>query len=336
MTMTVPSRSHLKRSRGSFARNHRLCPHPRQRIHEADPSIIAPPDSRSSARRPLTTNYQSQSLPVAYRHRNKRRRLSASCTSVLQNHLPFPSHPKPVFPTPPSSSSSSPPPSSPQTDEEDRLSVISERLRLKMTNSSFTTAHGKNPPTGQVCTYEDWQDIKELFAKAAEQYNGKHVPNISNPASPMHSPNSLLLLLHSVTNAFPKYKASETDAVEVMPLLRAVIHECHRFLLFYPDPSELIMQPLRPSSPEPKACKRPGNSSPSLRQCSQNGNGKDATRPEEPATLPKEAESPRSDLRLAPAPSPTHFSRLTVPIHLRNNRPRSMQSLESPCSSSAT
>jgi len=72
-----------------------------------------------------------------------------------------------------------------------------------------------------------------------------------------------------------------------MPLLRAVIHECHRFLLFYPDPSELISQPLRPPSPEPRSSKRPGNNSPSLRQCSQKG--KDATRPEQPATAPKEA-----------------------------------------------
>lgn len=59
--------------------------------------------------------------------------------------------------------------------------MISERLRLKMSKASHTTAYG-NHPTGLVCTYEDWQDIKELFAKAAEQCNGEHFPNIpSNP-----------------------------------------------------------------------------------------------------------------------------------------------------------
>lgn len=127
-----------------------------------------------------------------------------------------------------------------------------------MSNSSSTTAHGSHP-TGQVCTYEDWQDIKELFAKAAEQYN-----------------------------------APETDAVEAMPLLRAVIHECHRFLLFYPDPSDLIMQPPRPPSPEQQPSKRSRANSPSQRQGSQKG--KEPTRPEEPVSSPSEAEgsSPNS------------------------------------------
>ena len=73
-----------------------------------------------------------------------------------------------------------------------------------------------------------------------------------------------------------------------MPLLRAVIHECHRFLLFYPDPSELIMQPPRPPSPEQKSSKRPVNHN--QRQGSQKG--KDTTRPEESAAPPKS----RSDL----------------------------------------
>ena len=125
----------------------------------------------------------------------------------------------------------------------------------------------------------------------------------SNPATPLRSSHSLHLR-HSVTDAYTKLKAPDTDAVEVMPLLRAVIHECHRFLLFYPDPSELIMQPLHPPPPEPKSSKRTGNSmnSPSLRQCSQNG--KDATRSEEPASSPKEPESPRSDHQLVPVSHP--------------------------------
>lgn len=62
--------------------------------------------------------------------------------------------------------------------------MISERLRLKMTNCSSTATRGRYS-TGQVCTYEDWQDIKELFAKAAEQYNGEHVPRVlSRPGAP--------------------------------------------------------------------------------------------------------------------------------------------------------
>lgn len=72
-----------------------------------------------------------------------------------------------------------------------------------------------------------------------------------------------------------------------MPLLRAVIHECHRFLLFYPDPSELIMQPPRPPSPEQKPSKRSGTKSPSQRGSQR---GKDATCPEDPVNPPDDRE----------------------------------------------
>ena len=170
--MTVPRGNHLKRPRGSFTRHHKRDQHPREHAEERNPPIIAPTDTRSTR----VSNCQPQSRSVSNRRR-KRRRFSANCAGALQNHLPIASHTKPVFPTPSSSTASSAPPSSSHPDEEDRLSVISERLRLKMSISSSTTAHGRRP-TGQVCTYEDWQDIKELFAKAAEQYNGEHVPNV--------------------------------------------------------------------------------------------------------------------------------------------------------------
>jgi len=171
--MTIPRGNHLKRSRGSLSHHNKPGQHPRERVDERNASIIVSTDSRST-QRTSPSNCQSQSRPVS--HRRKRRRVSANCTGVLQNHLLATSHPEPIFPTP-SSSPPAPPPPSPQPDEEERLSVISERLRLKMSNSSSTAAHGRHP-TGQVCTYEDWHDIKELFAKAAEQYNGKLVPNI--------------------------------------------------------------------------------------------------------------------------------------------------------------
>ncbi|KAJ7443052.1 hypothetical protein B0H11DRAFT_2093240 [Mycena galericulata] len=63
---------------------------------------------------------------------------------------------------------------------------------------------------------EDWEDLKELFAHAAEQY--------------------------------------ECDDVnEALPLLRGVIHECHRFLLLYEDPSVLFAEPNHPRSKSPKS-----------------------------------------------------------------------------------
>ena len=148
-----------------------------------NPRVITPADLCSAARRPSSSTYHSQSRSGPHRRR-KRRRFSTNPTGVLQNHLlPATSPSKPVFPTPPSPSPPFPVPPLPQRrTDEDTDPVISERLRRKMTTSSSTTAHG-SCPTGQVCTYEDWLDIKELFAKAAEQYNGKHVPDIFKPLS---------------------------------------------------------------------------------------------------------------------------------------------------------
>ena len=79
------------------------------------------------------------------------------------------------------------PPSSSRPDGGDRFSAISKWLRLMMSHSSSTAAHGRHP-TGQVCgAYEDLQDIKQLLAKATEQYNGKLVLNISNPSATIRS-----------------------------------------------------------------------------------------------------------------------------------------------------
>ncbi|KAJ7724051.1 hypothetical protein B0H14DRAFT_3004317 [Mycena olivaceomarginata] len=63
---------------------------------------------------------------------------------------------------------------------------------------------------------EDWENLKELFARTAKQYECD-------------------------------------DAKEALPLLRGVIHDCHRSLLLYEDPSVLFAEPSRPrcKSPEP-------------------------------------------------------------------------------------
>ncbi|KAI0630441.1 hypothetical protein C8Q77DRAFT_1063255 [Trametes polyzona] len=54
--------------------------------------------------------------------------------------------------------------------------------------------------------YEDWENLKELFARAAERYDADDIP-------------------------------------EALPLLRAVIRECHRFLMDHPDPSVVYADP---------------------------------------------------------------------------------------------
>ncbi|KAH9852005.1 hypothetical protein C2E23DRAFT_828614 [Lenzites betulinus] len=59
--------------------------------------------------------------------------------------------------------------------------------------------------------YEDWENLKELFARAAERYDADDLP-------------------------------------EALPLLRAVIRECHRFLMDHPDPSVVYADPQRSRS----------------------------------------------------------------------------------------
>ncbi|KAJ7179325.1 hypothetical protein C8R46DRAFT_1324583 [Mycena filopes] len=68
---------------------------------------------------------------------------------------------------------------------------------------------------------EDWEDVKELFGRAAEQYDND-------------------------------------DVNEALPLLRGVIHECHRLLLAYEDPSVMFTAAsisVSPSSKPRKKCK---------------------------------------------------------------------------------
>ncbi|KAJ7904302.1 hypothetical protein B0H14DRAFT_2328264 [Mycena olivaceomarginata] len=78
---------------------------------------------------------------------------------------------------------------------------------------------------------EDWEDLKELFGRAAEQYESD-------------------------------------DVNEALPLLRGVIHECHRFLLLYEDPSVLFATDpnrRRSKSPEPISIS-PSNTQPRTRK----------------------------------------------------------------------
>ncbi|KAI0065508.1 hypothetical protein BV25DRAFT_1798366 [Artomyces pyxidatus] len=65
-----------------------------------------------------------------------------------------------------------------------------------------------------TCDLSDWEALKEMFARAAEQYE-------------------------------------LDDIAAALSLLRGVIHECHRFLLRYLDPSVLYLPPVHPRlSPE--------------------------------------------------------------------------------------
>ncbi|KAF5373933.1 hypothetical protein D9758_000880 [Tetrapyrgos nigripes] len=88
------------------------------------------------------------------------------------------------------------------------------KRQTRIMDTSSLTVKGEQMETKGTCDYEDWLDLKELFAKAVEQYE-------------------------------------RDDASEALPLIRGVIHECHRFLLFYQDPSVLFTNPnIAPTSPQ--------------------------------------------------------------------------------------
>ncbi|KAK0442377.1 hypothetical protein EV421DRAFT_1710710 [Armillaria borealis] len=73
-------------------------------------------------------------------------------------------------------------------------------------DTTSTAFVGAQTEARKSCDFEDWMDLKDLFAKAAEQYEGG-------------------------------------SAAEALPLLRGVVHECHRFLIYYQDPSVLFSAP---------------------------------------------------------------------------------------------
>lgn len=81
---------------------------------------------------------------------------------------------------------------------------------------------------------EDWENLKELFSKAAELCERAHV-------SAHTETNPLLTKAHD----------ADDEYAEALPLLRAVLRECHRMLTIYPDPSIIFMnaQNVRSSSP---------------------------------------------------------------------------------------
>lgn len=82
-------------------------------------------------------------------------------------------------------------------------------------DTTSTACEGVHLSKKNTCDYSDWQDLKDLFARAAASYE-------------------------------------VNDVAETLPLLRGVIHECHRFLVIYPDPSILFTSPVfsAPQQPE--------------------------------------------------------------------------------------
>ncbi|KAL0954071.1 hypothetical protein HGRIS_005221 [Hohenbuehelia grisea] len=82
---------------------------------------------------------------------------------------------------------------------------VSSWVRQTRTMDTTTTA-GRGIRVEDKCDFEDWEDLKDLFAKAAGLYES-------------------------------------AEPSEALPIIRAVVHECHRFLVYYHDPSVIFCSP---------------------------------------------------------------------------------------------
>lgn len=76
----------------------------------------------------------------------------------------------------------------------------------------FPTMHAHSKPRKPLVTLEDWEDLKELWNRCLEVVDTE-------------------------------------DPVEVLPLLRGIIHECSWFLHEFEDPSVIFMTPRKATTP---------------------------------------------------------------------------------------
>ncbi|KAI4523048.1 hypothetical protein K525DRAFT_254976, partial [Schizophyllum commune Loenen D] len=96
--------------------------------------------------------------------------------------------------------------------------------RTKIMDSCSLATRGTHTMLSE-CDYEDWEDLKDLYKSALDQLDSD---------------------------------IGDDDPSEALPLLRGVVHECHRFLLRYDDPSVIFITPpsrtrlLQPAHPKPK------------------------------------------------------------------------------------
>ncbi|KDQ61795.1 hypothetical protein JAAARDRAFT_31273 [Jaapia argillacea MUCL 33604] len=100
----------------------------------------------------------------------------------------------------------------PVSSEDSDAHSRSPSRRPSLMASMVTVVERHTQTVSTHCGHDEWEKLKDTFARAAEHY--------------------------------------ESDDISVaLPLLRQVIHECHRFLLDYPDPSILFADP--PILPQP-------------------------------------------------------------------------------------
>ncbi|KAJ8090411.1 hypothetical protein PM082_019009 [Marasmius tenuissimus] len=159
-------------------------------------TVTHPPPSHSE---PTTDDEdddedEGDALGPEHSYPNKRRRLAVDDDEQDQ-------------PSASTSAIPSPPPSPASCCGNSNESEIVSRARIMDISS---VAHGNitngNGRPAAMFNYEDWEDLKDLFASAAQQYE-------------------------------------TAEPSEALPLIRGVIHECHRFQKDYQDPSTLFANP---------------------------------------------------------------------------------------------
>ncbi|KAK7039274.1 hypothetical protein VNI00_010179 [Paramarasmius palmivorus] len=106
------------------------------------------------------------------------------------------------------------------------------KKRTKIMDTSSVATKGSEG-SSTVFDMEDWEDLKDLFTNAAEQYES----GLS------------AFLYHKSLLTFPAY--ADSEAAEALPILRGVIHECHRCLKIHHDPSLLFANPGTSPNPSP-------------------------------------------------------------------------------------
>ncbi|KAK7039277.1 hypothetical protein VNI00_010182 [Paramarasmius palmivorus] len=93
------------------------------------------------------------------------------------------------------------------------------RRRAKVMDTSSVATKGQSSEA-PVFDLGDWRDLKDMFTKAAEQYES-------------------------------------SEAAEALPIIRGVIHECHRCLKVHHDPSLLFVNPSSSPKLPPTAAEKP-------------------------------------------------------------------------------
>ena len=99
------------------------------------------------------------------------------------------------------------------------IAAMSPQSLSRATSTSTASDASSKGKAVHSADFEDWENLKELFARAAERYDGASSPGPDRAQSQLAPP------------------PAADDIPEAIPLLRAVIRECHRFLIDHPDPS---------------------------------------------------------------------------------------------------